>query len=168
MYLVALIYIIIYALSALYLLFDLITVRNFWLSNVSAEHLDNMKPFLTLLLSSLLGSASLGIQAIFHFQVTSKLDNKHLLGYFLCPLLGSILSFFIFSLIHTGLIALSGESTSSSASQYSLIVIGFISGYGWDPVLTKLQKLVFEVLGVEFSTFDKYASNEEAADGKSN
>lgn len=149
------IYILMYSIFAIWLLVD------GWLTDFSSIlnlwHLDEdfkvpaqvMFLFFTII-GALLGSAILSITSFHrHYAITCSFNSKHIWGYFLSPLLSTLVGCLVFAIVQSGLLVLTGDIANESdpiRASLGYVAIGGVAGYNWDVFVKKLENLSQDLL----------------------
>lgn len=149
------IYIFIYSIFAIWLLLD------GWLTGFSSIlglwSLDEdfmipaQVPFLFFtMLGALLGSAVLSITSFHrHYAINCSFNSKHIWGFFLSPLLATLVGCLVFAIIQSGLLVLTGDIANESdpvRATLGYVAIGGVAGYNWDVFVKKLENLSQDLL----------------------
>ena len=144
-----------YSLFAIWLLVD------GWLTSFSSIlnlwHLDEgfkvpaQVPFLFFtIVGALLGSAILSITSFHrHYAINCSFNSKHIWGYFLAPLLATLVGCLVFAIVQSGLLVLTGDIANESdpvRATLGYVTIGGVAGYNWDIFVKKLENLSQDLL----------------------
>lgn len=98
---------------------------------------------------SMIGACTMGMVS-FHNYACMK-DNfiiRHIWGYFLAPWLACFVSIIVYALLEIGLFTFSAETSSQPLevkTVLALIVIGFLSGFGWYEAIKKITSITQKV-----------------------
>ncbi len=111
------------------------------------------------LVGSILGCGTLDIVSFHKYvAIEKKYDVDHIWGYFISPVLASIIGLIVFALFQSGLLIFSGgfssESTPTTAT-LGFTAVGFVAGYSWPDAVAKFRdvsKSIFQTNKREKST----------------
>lgn len=169
--LVVFVWLFIYGIFALVFIFNGLFFDYSWLSDVIPTNKDlafNMRKLLFVVNGSILGIFVLGMSS-FHKYVSVKQEFKknHIWGYFIAPLLASIVSIIIFALFEIGFSTMDlkfDTQTLEIKTKFSLIVIGFVSGFGWSSAIRKFYRTVSQLISKGHPRNRNYENKEKNED----
>ena len=148
--LVVALFVIAYMLGALSVLLDVWVFGAANLRSALGVGPDTVLPevFLSALhamIGATLGAGSLGIVS-FHTYVSLKGDfqARHVWGYFMAPVLASVLGLVVFALLQSGLLVFAnrGAGTADDLARLGYLAVGFLAGFGWWEATHSIQRIV--------------------------
>ena len=149
------IYIFIYSSFAIWLLIDgwlteFSSVLKFWDISVGSEIPAQVSFLFFTIVGSLFGCGILGITSFHrHYAITCLFKKKHMWGFYLAPLLATLVGCLVFAIVQSGLLVLTGDIANESdpvRATLGYVAIGGVAGYNWDVFIKKLENLSREML----------------------
>lgn len=138
-----------------------VALYDIWFNNLSSfrslgfspppepEHLLNVRVLLMTGLGASLGACLMNLLGLYkHAVVRRDFAMRYVGSHILGPLAVAILGFAVFVLVRAGLLAFGNVNTLdrlSSANEISFVALGVLTGYSWDYVLLKIQRITKEV-----------------------
>ena len=140
-----------YMLGALWLLLDawvFASMRLRWLLGMQSDAV--LPPvFLSAfhaMLGAVLGAGALGIVSFHHYaSIKGDFQARHVWGYFVAPVLASVLGLVVFALLQSGLLVFAGGGAADKAddlARLGYLAVGFLAGFGWYEATQSIQRLV--------------------------
>lgn len=149
------VYTLAYSIFAIWLLVDgwltgFSSILNLWDLDESFK-VPSQVPFLFFtIVGALLGSAILSITSFHrHYAINCSFKSKHIWGYFLAPLLATLVGCLVFAIVQSGLLVLTGDIANESdpvRATLGYVAIGGVAGYNWDIFVKKLENLSQDLL----------------------
>lgn len=97
------------------------------------------------MLGALLGAGVMDIVS-FHTYASVKGDfqARHVWGYFVAPLLASVLGLVVFALLQSGLLVFAGtaKGEADDLARLGYLAVGFLSGFGWYEATESIRGIV--------------------------
>jgi len=139
-----------YCIGGLWLLFDgwlngFSSIYWIWGVNESVGIPPIYKLAMMSLVGSILGCGTLDIVSFNKYVAIEKTyDLDHIWGFFISPVLASIIGLIVFALFQSGLLVFSGSFSNEKApvtAELGFTAVGFISGYSWHDVINKFRDI---------------------------
>lgn len=149
------IYTLAYSIFAIWLLIDgwltgFSSILNLWHLNEEFT-VPAQVPFLFFtIVGALLGSAILSVTSFHrHYAINYSFNSRHIWGFFLAPLLATLVGCLVFAIVQSGLLVLTGDianETDPVRASLGYVAIGGVAGYNWDVFVKKLENLSQDLL----------------------
>ena len=149
------IYVFIYSTFAVWLLVDgwltgFSSILKLWGVNGGTE-VPAQVPFLFFtIVGSLFGCGILGITSFHrHYAISCSFEKKHIWGFYLAPLLATLVGCLVFAIVQSGLLVLTGDIADENdpvRATLGYVAIGGVAGYNWDVFIKKLENLSRDIL----------------------
>ncbi|MCH2089764.1 MAG: hypothetical protein MK175_21505 [Pseudoalteromonas sp.] len=151
------IYVFIYSTFAVWLLVDgwltgFSSILKLWGVGVSGGiEIPAQVPFLFFtIVGSLFGCGILGITSFHrHYAISCSFEKKHIWGFYLAPLLATLVGCLVFAIVQSGLLVLTGDIADENdpvRATLGYVAIGGVAGYNWDVFIKKLENLSRDIL----------------------
>ncbi len=149
------IYVFIYSTFAIWLLVDgwltgFSSILKLWCVSDGTE-IPAQVPFLFFtIVGSLFGCGILGITSFHrHYAISCTFKKKHIWGFYLAPLLATLVGCLVFAIVQSGLLVLTGDIANENdpvRATLGYVAIGGVAGYNWDVFIKKLENLSRDIL----------------------
>jgi len=98
------------------------------------------------MLGAVLGAGALGIVSFHHYtSIKGDFQSRHVWGYFVAPVLASVLGLVVFALLQSGLLVFAGGGSADKAddlARLGYLAVGFLAGFGWYEATQAIQRIV--------------------------
>ena len=96
------------------------------------------------MLGAVLGAGALGIVSFHHYaSIKGDFQSRHVWGYFVAPVLASVLGLVVFALLQSGLLAGGGSADKADdLARLGYLAVGFLAGFGWYEATQAIQRIV--------------------------
>ncbi|MCG9761633.1 hypothetical protein L1D50_21415 [Pseudoalteromonas sp. Isolate6] len=149
------IYVFIYSTFAIWFLVDgwltgFSSILKLWHISDDTE-IPAQVPFLFFtIVGSLFGCGILGITSFHrHYAISCTFEKKHIWGFYLAPLLSTLVGCLVFAIVQSGLLVLTGDIADENdpvRATLGYVAIGGVAGYNWDVFIKKLENLSRDIL----------------------
>lgn len=149
------IYVFIYSTFAVWLLVDgwltgFSSILKLWGISDGTE-IPAQVPFLFFtIVGALFGCGILGITSFHrHYAISCSFEKKHIWGFYLAPLLATLVGCLVFAIVQSGLLVLTGDIADENdpvRATLGYVAIGGVAGYNWDVFIKKLENLSRDIL----------------------
>jgi len=145
------VFVLAYMIATLWLLLDAWvfgSMRLRWLLGLQADAI--LSPvFLSAfhaMVGAVLGAGALGIVSFHHYaSIKGDFQARHVWGYFVAPVLASVLGLVVFALLQSGLLVFAGGGAADKAddlARLGYLAVGFLAGFGWYEATQSIQRIV--------------------------